>query len=97
MNDKRIRFNQQCAIIARAKKLDLIPNANCKDVFSLAMDLEYANDNGKKLDFERLMKFDDENFTHDILGLSRHIQLLDGPGQGTMLDCFEPRCGWCHA
>ena len=50
----KIRFHQQCAILARAKNAKLIPNVNCKDHFCLAMDLEYANDNGKK--FKELLK-----------------------------------------
>ena len=90
----KIRFHQQCAILARAKNMNLIPNANCKDHFCLAMDLEYANDNGKKLDVEKLLTFNDENFAHDILGISAHINRFYGDDQGKMLDCFEPRCGW---
>ena len=74
MNERQIlRFHQQCAILARAKNAKLIPNVNCKDHFCLAMDLEYANDNGKKLDVEKLLTFNDENFAHDILGISAHI------------------------
>ena len=92
----KIRFHQQCAILARAKNAKLIPNVNCKDHFCLAMDLEYANDNGKKLDFEKLFNFDDENFAHDILGISEHINRLYGDDQGKLLDCFEPRCGWVN-
>ena len=90
----KIRFHQQCAILARAKNMNLIPNVNCKDHFCLAMDLEYANDNGKKLDVEKLLTFNDENFAHDILGISAHINRLYGDDQGKLLDCFEPRCGW---
>ena len=93
---EKIRFHQHCSVMGRAKNLKLVPNANCHDMFALAMDLEYANSDGKKLDLENLLKFDDENFAHDILGLSRHIQRLDGPDQGKMLDCFEPRCGWVN-
>ena len=33
----KIRFHQQCAILARAKNAKLIPNVNCKDHFCQKM------------------------------------------------------------
>lgn len=43
-----------------------------------------AND----LNLEKLLSFDDFNFSHDVFGLLRHSVL-----SGELTDCFWPRCG----
>ncbi len=58
------------------------------DGMSVAMDLSAVNANDCKLDFEKLLEFDDFNFWHDINGISVHIDRETGKLQ----NCFLPRC-----
>lgn len=88
-------FDIQMKVIERAKKAKLFPNAACKDQMTLACDLHYAGQcNNEKLDFKNLLSFDDENFAHDIIGISKYINRGPGVYQGAMTECFEPRCGF---
>lgn len=54
------------------------------------MDLEYCNEEDIALDFEKLMKFDDQNFGHDIGGIQRHFNRETKK----LEDCFVPRCAY---
>lgn len=57
------------------------------------MDLQATDANGCKLDLEKLLAFDDFNFTHDIAGIARHIDRDDNsPTGGQLLRHFLPRC-----
>ncbi|WP_293000010.1 hypothetical protein [Nevskia sp.] len=51
------------------------------------MDLTACHANGNPLDFARLVDADDFNFSHDVLGIRRHIDR----NTGKLLDCFSPR------
>lgn len=56
------------------------------DRMSYFMDLDYA-DKDVGIDFEVLLGFDEENFKHDILGISHNMNR-----QSKKLDnCFLPR------
>lgn len=52
------------------------------------MDLEACHCNGCPLDLERLEKFPDFDFSHDVFGIAQHIDV----STGELKDCFVPRC-----
>lgn len=52
----------------------------------LMMDLTACHCNGTALDFEKLLEFDDFNFSHDIFGISGHIDR----NTGKLLNSFLP-------
>lgn len=58
------------------------------DYQSLLMDLEACHSNGNPLDFQRLEKFDDFNFCHDVFGIVRHLDR----NNGKLINFFSPRC-----
>lgn len=58
------------------------------DRMDLHMDLCAVHSNGTELDFERLEKFPDYDFAHDIMGIRRHLDRKTGK----LTDCFLPRC-----
>ena len=55
---------------------------------TVMMDLMACNANGCPLDWDRLLKFDDANLLHDVLGIRKHINRTTGKLEG----CFVPRC-----
>ena len=55
---------------------------------SLAMDLDATHSNGCPLDFDKLLAFDDGNFSHDVGQIMRFIDRTNGQLQ----NCFVPRC-----
>ena len=68
-------------IIKRAIKMDL---NRAPDHISFCMDIELS-----PINHERLLAFPDFDFTHDVLGIQRHLN------RKTLQfdDCFVPRCG----
>lgn len=52
------------------------------------MDLNATHSNDMKLDFAKLLSFDDFNFFHDISGIFRHLHR----GTGKLGNCFRPKC-----
>lgn len=57
------------------------------DRLSLEMDITATHANGCRLDFDKLLSFDDFNFVHDVYGIIRHIDR----STGEMTMCFMPR------
>lgn len=74
-------------IAKRAAIMALANNVNYP-IGDIEMDLDAVNSNGYELDFEKLSKFDDGNFAHDIFGIRRHIDRETGG----LKDFFIPRC-----
>lgn len=52
------------------------------------MDLDCVNSNDVKLDFDKLLGFDDFNFAHDVCGIARNLNRETGK----LGNCFLPRC-----
>lgn len=67
----------------RAMALGLV-----RDRMDIEMDVLATNANGCTLDLNKLMAFDNFNFTHDIGGIARHLDRSTGRLGG----CFLPRC-----
>lgn len=57
------------------------------DKLSLRMDLVACHANGCPMDFARLANSDDFNLSHDVFGISRHIDRETG----ALTRCFLPR------
>lgn len=70
-------------IVDRAVKME-----DSIDRLSLDMDLSATNANGCKLDFEKLLDFNDFNFAYDIGGIIQHLNRTTGQ----LENCFVPRC-----
>ena len=70
-------------VIDRAKKI--WPDLNTAN---LDMDLTAVHVSGCPLDFEKLLAFDEQDFLHDISGITIHIDRTTGELQ----NCFFPRC-----
>ena len=70
-------------VIARARELN--PEAY---IMNLEMDITATHSNGNPLDFDKLLKFDDFSFQHDMSGIARHICR----DSGKLLNHFSPRC-----
>ncbi len=58
------------------------------DRLDLHMDLTATHANGCPLDFDRLLHFDDFDFSHDIFGIIQHLNRNTGQLGGR----FLPRC-----
>lgn len=71
--------------VRRANKLGLIFEAY--DRAHCEMDLTATHANGSPIDFDRLLAFDDFDFTHDITGIARHLDRTTGK----LSDLFRPR------
>lgn len=72
-------------IAKRAREMGIAP-----DSLTTVMDLSacHSLDNGNvRLDLRRLLKADDFNFTHDIVGINRHLNRETGK----LKNCFCPR------
>lgn len=54
----------------------------------LEMDLTACNANAVRLDFRRLLAFDDSSFLHDVMGIRQHLDRETGELQNE----FRPRC-----
>lgn len=75
-------------IVKRAAELDAKHSDGDLDQLSLEMDLAAAHANGCRLDLKRQLAADEFTFTHDVLGIRRHIDR----NTGRIMDCFLPRC-----
>lgn len=73
-------------IVSKAKQLKLVKSK--EDQSDLMMDLTATHCNGTPLDFEKLLSFDDFNFSHDILGIMNYIDRTNG----NLTRNFLPRC-----
>jgi hypothetical protein len=73
-------------IIIRATSLGFLSSKRQRE--DLQMDLLATHANGCPLDFEKLLRADDFNFSHDIHGIQRHLSRSTGKLGG----CFLPRC-----
>jgi GTP-dependent phosphoenolpyruvate carboxykinase len=83
--DEEIKVIRQ--IVRRAKK-DYAKHDIEIDLISTEMDLVAVHKGCCKLDLEKLLKFDDFNFSHDISGISRYLDR----NNIKLKDCFVPRC-----
>jgi hypothetical protein len=59
-----------------------------RDYISVSMDITATHANGTKLDLEKLLNFDNFNFTHDIAGIENHLDRKTGK----LDNRFMPRC-----
>ena len=57
------------------------------DEISLQMDIVATHANGCPLDLDRLLKSDDFNFYHDVLGIYHNIDCMTG----RLVNLFRPR------
>lgn len=74
-------------IVARAVK-DPQMGSLIKDKLSLDMDLMATHISGCPLNLDRLLRFEDADFWHDILGIRANINRENGK----LENCFLPRC-----
>ena len=72
------------ACVKRGQDLKIIPRGGR---LHHAMNLLAVNANGNPIDFDRLLGFDDFNFTHDVLGIDRHLDR----DTGQLNNMFRPR------
>jgi len=63
-------------------------NGGQPDALGLSMDITACHLNGCPLNLSKLLNADDFNFSHDIMGISQHINRHTGK----LGDCFLPRC-----
>lgn len=81
-------FTQLAGIVAR--RANATWSANIADT---VMDLCATNNHGCPLDLTRLLGFNDFNFRHDVLGISKHLDRDDNsPTGGQLLHHFRPKC-----
>jgi len=64
-----------------------VPKEYQRPFIDIAMDLEATHCNGNPLKLQELLEADDFNFTHDILGIQRHLNRTTGQ----LENCFVPR------
>ena len=74
------------AIVMRASSMLNLDSFGSSRI-QLSMDLTACHLNGNPLDLDGLVKADESNFQHDILGIIRHLDRTSGELQ----DCFSPR------
>ena len=89
LEERRKEMQAILKVIERAQTLvpDFLKTRSYPQM-DMLLDLEAVNSSGDGLDFEKLIKFDDFNFLHDILGIRKHINRETGE----LEDCFLPRC-----
>lgn len=73
------------AIVARAIADGVIKKSQAMDI---NMDLSACHANGCPMNFKKLLDAPKFDFTHDVLGINRHIDRETGQ----LGDCFIPRC-----
>ena len=61
---------------------------NVASLMDISMDLTACHLNGCPLDLQKLLKADNFNLAHDVVGISNHIDRQTGK----LRDCFLPRC-----
>jgi len=72
-------------IVTRAVELKL---GCAEDTLELAMSITATHCNGCLLDLDKLLSADDFNFTHDVVGMYRHVSRETGE----LENHFRPRC-----
>lgn len=72
-------------IVARATKLGVVMK---KDATQLALDLRTIQTKGKRLDLGALLKYQDDDFAHDVRGIRTHLDRFSG----ALMHFFVPRC-----
>lgn len=83
--EKKEKLEIISRILERADNLGVILNTN-NPRLTLLMDLDSVLDN---MQLKRLEKFDDLNFTHDIVGIQNNI---DREAKTFKDEYFQPRC-----
>lgn len=63
-------------------------NANC-DVLHTMMDIIATHVNGCPIDLDGLLAADDLNFSHDVLGIARHLNRETGQLESFFLPRFS--------
>lgn len=81
VDDADLDIIDQIVVRAKAK----INNMSCSD---LRMDLVATHCNGRPLDLEKLLRADEFTFSHDIYGITDHLNRKTGK----LMNCFRPRC-----
>jgi hypothetical protein len=71
-------------IVDRARSLKLFPGRAKMDI---TMDITATHANGCPLKLDELLKADDFNFVHDLIGIWQHLNRENGK----LEDCFLPR------
>lgn len=77
------------SIMKVAKRAGQHPDRIVTDLLTLQMDLEAVHSNDIPLDFEKLLKFDDFSFWHDVGAIQRLINRNTGKLRDRY---FLPRC-----
>ena len=70
--------------------MELMPGQRQK--IDWMMDIEVVHDS-VGLQLENLLNADDENFTHDLVGIANHLNRETKQ----LEDCFSPRYSQCYA
>lgn len=82
-------FNDCRAIAAITRRaVTTIPVLGDTPFVELEMDITACHCNGCPLDLEKLLNAGEFDFTHDVLGIRRHVSRETGE----MQNCFVPRC-----
>jgi len=55
------------------------------DLLTCSLDIEACLD---IIDLDKLLAFNDLNFSHDVFGIARHLNRVTKE----LMDCFSPRC-----
>ena len=78
-------------ICDRARRL---MNLSVDDAYTVRLSLIFAHDNdGRRVDLDRLLTFPNGDFVHDINGIDTHAS-RDTENCGLLSDGFVPRCGF---
>ena len=80
----REEIELQSQVCDRADELGI----SYDDRMSMMMDLDAVHSNGCSLDWTRLLNAPEFDFKHDVCGIHNKINREDG----TLRDCFLPRC-----
>lgn len=84
MNEKRCSEIQLIGEVAkRAESLGLGLSR-----ITVFMDIDNAIEGGCRIDLEKLLSFDDENFAHDVMGINKNLDHTTHK----MMNFFSPRC-----
>ena len=85
-----IKFNTSSEDMKLIKQItDRIEDNNIDKMFVM-MDLSAIDSNDCKIDFLKLLNFDDFDFYHDIIGIMTHIDRKTGK----LTKNFVPRSKW---
>lgn len=84
----KVTKDERLLVLQAAKRAQRMMDLNADQTTDIAMDLCACHANGNPLDFEKLVRFDDFSFAHDIAGIARHINRDTGKLERN----FLPRC-----